>query len=65
MGFYQRRGWRLAKLHKGNVDEARARHPVIPVMGQTGIPLRDEVELELWLTGPVTGRPDPGAAGST
>jgi peroxiredoxin/predicted N-acetyltransferase YhbS len=50
IGFYQKRGWRLSALHKANVDEARARHPVIPVMGLNGIPLRDEIELEMWLT---------------
>jgi ribosomal protein S18 acetylase RimI-like enzyme len=49
IGFYQKRGWRLAALHKGNVDEARKRHPVIPAIGLRGIPLRDELELEMWL----------------
>lgn len=57
IGFYQKRGWRLAALHKGNVDEARARHPVIPVMGLNGIPLRDEIELEMWLTPPLAESP--------
>lgn len=49
LGFYQKRGWKLAKLHKGLIDEARKRVPVIPVMGLNGIPLRDEIELEMWL----------------
>lgn len=49
IGFYQREGWRLAALHKGNVDEARRRVPSIPRVGPSGIPIRDEVELELWL----------------
>jgi ribosomal protein S18 acetylase RimI-like enzyme len=49
LGFYQKRGWKLAALHKGIIDEARKRKPVIPAMGLNNIPLRDEIELELWL----------------
>jgi len=45
--FYQRRGFRLAELHPGAVDEARARlKPEIPRVGDHGIPLRDELVLE-------------------
>jgi GNAT superfamily N-acetyltransferase len=48
--FYQRRGFRLAALHAGAVDESRARlKPSIPEVGEYGIPLRDELELELSL----------------
>lgn len=49
LGFYQKRGWRLAALHKGIIDEARKHKAVIPEIGMHGIPLRDELELELWL----------------
>jgi len=49
LGFYQKRGWKLAMLHKGIIDEARKRKPVIPEIGMHGIPLRDEIELELLL----------------
>lgn len=49
IGFYQSRGWRLAALHKGIIDEARKRKPGIPVVGHRGIPIRDEIELERWL----------------
>jgi GNAT superfamily N-acetyltransferase len=46
--FYQRRGFRLAALHKGAVDDSRARLKAeIPVVGEYGIPIRDELELEL------------------
>ena len=46
--FYQRRGFRLAALHRGAVDHSRARlKPAIPLLGDHGIPLRDELELEL------------------
>jgi GNAT superfamily N-acetyltransferase len=44
--FYQRRGYRLAALHLGTVDEARALKPSIPATGAHGIPIRDEIELE-------------------
>jgi GNAT superfamily N-acetyltransferase len=45
--FYQRRGFRLAALHRGAVDESRARlKPEIPEVGDHGIPIRDELELE-------------------
>jgi GNAT superfamily N-acetyltransferase len=46
--FYQRRGFRLARLHAGAVDRARAAlKPELPEIGDHGIPLRDELELEL------------------
>jgi N-acetylglutamate synthase-like GNAT family acetyltransferase len=45
--FYQRRDFRLAELRAGAVDDSRARlKPEIPVIGDHGIPLRDEIELE-------------------
>jgi GNAT superfamily N-acetyltransferase len=45
--FYQRRGLRLVAVHRGAVDEARAVKPAIPVIGNHGIPIHDEIELEL------------------
>jgi ribosomal protein S18 acetylase RimI-like enzyme len=48
--FYQRRGFRLAALRPGAVDESRERYkPEIPTVGDHGIPLRDELELEFEL----------------
>ena len=44
--FYQRRGYRLAALYPGAVDEARRQKPAISAVGRDGIPLRDELELE-------------------
>jgi ribosomal protein S18 acetylase RimI-like enzyme len=45
--FYQRRGFRLAKVHPGAVDASRLRlKPGIPEIGEYGIPIRDEIELE-------------------
>ena len=46
--FYQRRGFRLAAVRPGAVDEARrGLKPEIPEVGDYGIPLRDELELEI------------------
>ena len=45
--FYQRRGFRLSAIRPGAVDASRERlKPEIPVAGDHGIPLRDELELE-------------------
>jgi ribosomal protein S18 acetylase RimI-like enzyme len=46
--FYQRRGFRLVRVLPGAVDASRTRlKPSIPKTGAYGIPLRDELELEL------------------
>lgn len=45
--FYQRRGMRLAAVHRGAVDRARELKPSIPAEGLYGIPIHDELELEL------------------
>jgi GNAT superfamily N-acetyltransferase len=48
--FYQRRGLRLCALRPGVVDEARRTlKPEIGETGNDGIPIRDELELELLL----------------
>jgi ribosomal protein S18 acetylase RimI-like enzyme len=45
--FYQRRGFRLAALHRGAVDRSREQlKPEIPRVGDHGIDLRDELELD-------------------
>jgi GNAT superfamily N-acetyltransferase len=46
--FYQRRGFRLFALRPGAVDRTRETlKPEISVVGSYGIPLRDELDLEL------------------
>jgi ribosomal protein S18 acetylase RimI-like enzyme len=45
--FYQRCGMTLAALHVGAVAESRRLKPEIPETGLDGIPIRDELELEL------------------
>ena len=47
--FYQRRGLRLVAVHAGAVDDARRLKPSIPLVGEDGIPIRDELEFELEL----------------
>ena len=48
--FYQRRGFRLSVLRPGAVDRSRELlKPGIPRSGAHGIPLRDELELEMTL----------------
>lgn len=47
LAFYQRRGLRLIAVHRGAVDAARRIKPSIPLVGNDGIPLHDELELEL------------------
>lgn len=49
LAFYQRRGFELCALRRGAVMETRRRKPSIPLLEENGIPLRDELELELKL----------------
>jgi GNAT superfamily N-acetyltransferase len=44
--FYQRRGFHLTTIRPGAVDRARKeRKPEIPLTGEYGIPLHDEIDL--------------------
>jgi len=55
--FYQKRGFRMVAVHPGAVDRAREIKPEIPLIGNHGIPLHDEIELELRLdSGTVAAR---------
>jgi ribosomal protein S18 acetylase RimI-like enzyme len=47
--FYQRRGFTLAALHRDAVSRSRQMKPQIPLAGSDGIPIRDELELEMLL----------------
>jgi GNAT superfamily N-acetyltransferase len=49
IGFYERRGFRLTAIRPGAVDAARERKPSIPLIGESGIEIRDEIDLELTL----------------
>lgn len=46
IGFYQRRGYTIAAVHRNAIAEARMRRPSIPEIGLHNIPLRDEIEFE-------------------
>lgn len=47
--FYQKRGFELVALHRNAMEDARKLKPQIPLIGNDGIPLRDEIELEIKL----------------
>ncbi|MEU4192929.1 GNAT family N-acetyltransferase [Kribbella sp. NPDC026611] len=47
--FYQRRGMRIVAVSPGAVDHSRTLKPTIPETGAYGIPLHDELTLELLL----------------
>ncbi len=41
--FYQRRGFRMERVAQGVIDKERDQRPEIPVRGDYGIPIHDEV----------------------
>jgi len=43
--FYQRRGYRITAIYPGAIDEARRIKPTIPIVGDHGIEIHDEIEL--------------------
>ena len=47
--FYQLRGFRLVAVYPNALEASRRLKPEIPLVGHDGIPLRDEIELELLL----------------
>jgi ribosomal protein S18 acetylase RimI-like enzyme len=47
--FYQKLGFRLVAVHRNAIDRSRELKPEIPTIGMDGIPIRDEIELELRL----------------
>jgi ribosomal protein S18 acetylase RimI-like enzyme len=49
LGFYQRYGFRLCALRPGVLEASRRVKPSIPLVGDHGIPLSDELELEMGL----------------
>jgi GNAT superfamily N-acetyltransferase len=49
LGFYRRRGFTFSQIHPNAVHESRQLKPEIPLIAQNGIPIRDELELELIL----------------
>ncbi len=49
--FYQKQSFALVSVHRDAMTRARRVKPQIPLIGQHGIPLRDEIELEMLLAG--------------
>ncbi len=47
--FYQKRGFDIAAFHRNALDQARKIKPEIPLTGMDGIPLKHEIELEIFI----------------
>ena len=47
--FWQKRGFVIAAVHRGAIERSRRLKPEIPLTGNDGIPIRDEIEMELLL----------------
>jgi len=47
ISLYQRLGFRIIAVNVGAVDEARKTKPQIPEVGERGIPIHDEIVMEL------------------
>ena len=47
--FYQKRGMTISAIHLNALEESRRIKPAIAKIGQYGIPLRDEIEFEIFL----------------
>ena len=51
IAFYETRGFSLCAVRPGAVDEARrSLKPTIPLVGESGVPIRDELEYRLALS---------------
>jgi ribosomal protein S18 acetylase RimI-like enzyme len=47
--FWQKRGFLIKAIHVNALEKSRKLKPEIPLTGNDGIPLRDEIELEMKL----------------
>ena len=45
--FYQKQGYVITAIRRNEVEESRKRKPSIPRLSPDGIPIQDEIELEL------------------
>ena len=50
LGFYQKHGFKIKTVATNAVESSRLLKPSIPQTGFQGIPIRDEIELEMSLT---------------
>ena len=47
--FYKKRGFSVVAIHKNAMEQSRKLKPKIPLIGKNGIPIEDEVEMEIRL----------------
>jgi ribosomal protein S18 acetylase RimI-like enzyme len=47
--FYQMRGFEIAAVHRHAIEESRKIKPQLPFIGMYGIPIRDEIEMDMHL----------------
>jgi N-acetylglutamate synthase-like GNAT family acetyltransferase len=47
--FYRKIGFELVAIYRGAVENSRKVKPCIPELGNNGIPIQDEIELEMIL----------------
>jgi len=47
LAFYQKVGFRIVAVHRDAISQARALKPQIPLVGENGIAIQDEIELEM------------------
>lgn len=47
--YYQKRGFTIAAVHVNALEHSRKLKPQIPLIGNEGLPLRDEIEFEMSL----------------
>ena len=45
--FYQKRGFDMVRIYRNAVDESRKIKPEIPLIGDHGIPIKHEIEMEM------------------
>jgi ribosomal protein S18 acetylase RimI-like enzyme len=48
--FWQKRGFSLVAVHRNAIEESRRLKPEMPLKGEHGIPIKDEIELEMCLS---------------
>lgn len=44
--FYQKRDYEIRAVHRHSIEESRKIKPQLPLVGNYGIPIRDEIEIE-------------------
>lgn len=47
--FYQKQGFDMARLYHNSILQARMLKPQIPMLGEEGIPLKHEIEFEMFI----------------